>query len=60
VISLSSNPMTLAGYTASEPWANAMSIIPSRGDTYFYSNTNSVSGTTLETILIAKGWNVNA
>jgi len=53
-----SNQMTTAGYTASEPWANAMSVIPGRGDINFTSNVNSVSGTNLQTILISKGWNV--
>lgn len=52
------NQMTTAGYTASEPWANAMSTIPGRGNIYFQNNNDSVSGTNLETILIAKGWNV--
>jgi Leucine-rich repeat (LRR) protein len=53
-----SNQMTTVGYTNSEPWANAMSIIPGRGGIYFFGNPNSVSGTNLETILIAKGWTV--
>jgi Leucine-rich repeat (LRR) protein len=57
-LSLSSNQMTTAGYTASEPWANAMSVIPGRGSIFFYSNPNSVSGTNLETILISKGWSI--
>lgn len=55
---LYSNPMTTAGYTASEPWANAMSVIPGRGNVYFTSNTDPVTGTNLETILQAKGWSV--
>ena len=58
-LTLIDNQMTTAGYTASEPWANAMSVIPSRGNIYIYSNINSASGTNLETILIAKGWSVN-
>ena len=57
---LNNNQMTTAGYTASEPWANAMSVIPSRGNIYIYSNINSASGTNLKTILIAKGWAVNS
>jgi Leucine-rich repeat (LRR) protein len=56
---LGGNQMTIAGYTSSEPWANAMTVIPDRGVIYFGGNVDSVSGTTLETILIAKGWNVN-
>jgi Leucine-rich repeat (LRR) protein len=55
---INDNQMTTAGYTASEPWANAMSVIPARGYIYFTTNVDSVSGTNLETILIAKGWNV--
>ena len=53
------NLMTTAGYTASEPWANAMSTIPNRGQIYLGSNINSINGTNLQTILISKGWNVN-
>lgn len=56
---LYNNQMTTAGYTGSEPWANAMSVIPGRGYIDISSNINSVSGTNLETILIAKGWIVN-
>jgi len=51
--------MTTAGYTASEPWTNAMSIIPNRDQIYLGSNINSINGTNLQTILISKGWNVN-
>lgn len=58
-LSLNNNQMTTAGYTASEPWTNAMSVIPGRGDIYLNSNVDSASGTDLETILIAKGWNVS-
>jgi len=50
--------MTTAGYTGSEPWANAMSVIPGRGFIDFATNPDSASGTNLETILIAKGWSV--
>jgi Leucine-rich repeat (LRR) protein len=53
-----SSQMTTAGYTASEPWANAMSVIPGRGNVQFTGNINSVSGTNLQTILISKGWTV--
>jgi Leucine-rich repeat (LRR) protein len=55
---LSNNQMTTAGYTASEPWASAMSVIPARGNIGFTGNINSASGTNLETILTAKGWTV--
>jgi hypothetical protein len=56
-LALGNNQMTLAGYTASESWANAMSIMLGR-DIYFNGNIDSVSGTNLKTILISKGWNV--
>ena len=55
-LDLVTNQMTTAGYTASEPWANAMSVIPSRGGIFIFSNIDSISGTNLETILTAKGW----
>jgi len=58
-LGLENNQMTTAGYTGSEPWANAMSVIPGRGNVYIYGNVNSASGTNLETILIAKGWSVS-
>jgi Leucine-rich repeat (LRR) protein len=53
-LGLGDNQMTTAGYTASEPWANSMSVIPSRGGIYMFNNIDSVAGTDLETILIAK------
>jgi hypothetical protein len=52
--------MTTVGYTTSEPWANAMSVIPVRGNIYIDGNVNSISGTNLETILTEKGWYVGA
>ena len=55
---LGDNQMTTAGYTASEPWANTMPVGSGSDSVYFTSNVDSVSGTTLETILIAKGWSV--
>jgi hypothetical protein len=57
-LQLQFNLMTTIGYTGSEPWANAMSVIPGRGTVNFNGNTNSVSGTALETILTSKGWGV--
>jgi hypothetical protein len=60
LLNLGNNQITTSGYIASESWANAMSVIPGRGDVYFNDNIDSVSGTNLETILIAKGWTVNA
>jgi hypothetical protein len=55
-LALSQNQMTLNGYTESEPWANGMHTAPSGGFINFNNNTDSVSGTNLESILIAKGW----
>jgi hypothetical protein len=52
--------MTTAGYVASETWANGMHTAPSGSMIDLASNTDSASGTNLETILIAKGWTVNA
>jgi hypothetical protein len=45
--------MTTAGYTASEPWANNVLGVATVD---FRFNTDSVTGTNLETILISKGW----
>jgi hypothetical protein len=59
-LGLNDNQMTTAGYTASEPWANGMHTAPSGGTIILDTNTDSVSGTNLETILIGKGWTVNA
>jgi len=46
--------MTIAGYTASETWANAQPSFTSSCNVYFTNNIDSVSGTDLETILISK------
>jgi hypothetical protein len=58
VLVLSNNQMTTSGYTASEPWANGMHTAPSGGVIYLNNNTDSASGTNLETILTSKGWTV--
>jgi Leucine-rich repeat (LRR) protein len=58
VLGLGSNQMTTAGYIASEPWANSMSVIPGRGGIWIGNNINSINGTNLESILQSKGWNV--
>jgi hypothetical protein len=54
------NQMTIAGYTASETWANAQPSFTSSCNVYFTSNIDSVSGTDLETILISKNCTINA
>ncbi len=57
-LDLSNNQMTIAGYTASETWANAQPSFTSSCNVYFTSNIDSVSGTNLETILISKNCTV--
>ena len=59
-LELSVNQMTIAGYTASETWANAQPSFTSSCNVYFTSNIDSVSGTNLETILISKNCTINA
>ena len=53
---LANNQMTTAGYIASEPWANAMSVIPARGEIIIGGNIDTPDE--LKTILIDKGWTV--
>ena len=57
-LDLNFNQMTTAGYIASETWATTLHIAPAGGKIYFITNIDSVSGTTLETILTGKGWTV--
>jgi len=53
-LDLSSNQMTTAGYTSSEPWANAQNIFTSNNTVNFASNPNQITLTNLETILLTK------
>jgi hypothetical protein len=53
-LGLSSNQMTTAGYTSSEPWANAQPAFSPNCFTFFPGNSNSITGTNLETILLTK------
>ena len=53
-LGLSSNQMTTAGYTSSEPWANAQTAFSPTCTTFFPGNSNSITGTNLETILLTK------
>ena len=55
---LNNNQMTIAGYTASETWANTQPIFTSLCNVSFNSNIDDVSGTNLESILISKNCNV--
>ena len=57
-IDFSKNNMTLAGYTASEPWANGLSTVPPGSNITFSLNADSVSGTPLATILASKGYTI--
>ena len=59
-LELGYNQMTIAGYTASETWANAQPSFTSSCNVYFTNNIDSVSGTNLETILISKNCTINA
>jgi len=53
-LDLSNNSITTAGYTTSETWATAQPSFTNPCDIVFSGNTNSVSGTNLETILLTK------
>jgi len=55
---LYNNQMTIAGYTASETWANTQPIFTSLCNVFFNSNIDNVSGTNLEAILISKNCQV--
>ena len=59
-LGLGGNQMTIAGYTASEVWANAQPSFTSSCNVYFTNNIDSVSGTDLETILISKNCTISA
>ena len=52
--------MTLAGYTASEVWANAQPAFTNPCYVYFNGNTDSIAGTNLEAILITKNCVIQA
>ena len=51
---LDTNLMTTAGYTGSEPWANNQPSFTNPCRISFNGNTNSVTGTNLESILLTK------
>jgi len=53
-LNLSYNQMTTAGYTGSQVWANAQPSFTTTCNVNFSNNTNSVTGTTLESILLTK------
>ena len=53
-LSLSNNQMTLAGYTASEVWANSQPAFTNPCKVDFIGNIDSITGTNLEAILLTK------
>ena len=53
-LNLNFNQMTLAGYTASEAWANAQPAFTNPCNVYFMGNVDSISGTNLAAILLTK------
>ena len=46
--------MTLAGYTASEAWANSQLAFTNPCNVRFSGNIDSITGTNLEAILLTK------
>ena len=53
-LDLNFNQMTLAGYTASEVWANAQPAFTNPCTVSFIGNIDSITGTNLEAILLTK------
>ena len=54
LLDLNFNQMTLAGYTASEVWANAQPAFTNPCNVYFQGNIDPLLGTNLEAILLTK------
>ena len=59
-LNLSSNQMTLAGYTASEVWANSQPAFTNPCIVIFGGNIDSITGTNLEAILLTKNCIIQA
>ena len=59
-LNLPGNQMTLAGYTASEVWANAQPAFTNPCSVNFGGNIDSISGTNLEAILLTKNCVIQA
>ena len=57
---LFNNQMTLAGYTASEAWANAQPAFTNPCNVSFIGNIDSITGTNLEAILLTKNCVITA
>jgi Leucine-rich repeat (LRR) protein len=58
-LDLNSNEMTTAAYTVMESWANSLLPFTSTCNVLLGGNTDSVSGTTLKTILESKNCTVS-
>jgi hypothetical protein len=54
VFNLAFNDMTLAGYNTSETWANSQPSFTNVCNIRFENNSDSITGTNLETILLTK------
>ena len=59
-LDLNFNQMTLAGYTASEAWANAQPAFTNPCIVNFTGNIDSITGTNLEAILLTKNCIIHA
>ena len=59
-LDLNFNQMTLAGYMASEVWANAQPAFTNPCNVYFIGNIDSITGTNLEAILLTKNCVIQA
>jgi hypothetical protein len=55
---LSNSNMTSSSYTATQAWANTVTINTVSGSIYFTGNPGNVLGTPLDTILTNRGWSV--
>ena len=60
LLDLNFNQMTLAGYTASEAWANAQPAFTNPCNVHFIGNIDSITGTNLEAILLTKNCIITA
>lgn len=60
ILELNNNQMTLAGYTSSEVWASTQPAFTNPCYVYFDLNTDSITGTNLEAILLTKNCVITA
>src|SRR5690606_12518845 len=54
LLGLDYNSLTTTSYTNAETWATAQPSFTSNCDIYFHDNTDSITGTNLENILLTK------